>query len=147
MSFKIEGMPSELDLFSLPVVQTGILDANYYQFKPTSAINDSSQITFQIYGSGDQYIDLSRTLLAIKLQIVKPDGSAFVEADATPGPINNFLDSVFGDIKVEFNGKMVSDSKYMYHIRSYIEDLYNYNNTAKKSHMTASLWKHDVTSF
>ncbi|KAF4520552.1 hypothetical protein B566_EDAN008751 [Ephemera danica] len=142
-SYAIEGLPTELDIFSPPVIQTGILDGNWYHYKPTSSILDSRQITFVVPGNGDQYVDLSRTILVFKFQIVKANGQAY-DAQSVVGGVNNFFDSVISDVKVEFNNKIVSNSMHMYHYRSYIEDLYNYNITAKSSHLTASLWEQDV---
>ena len=116
MSAAIEGMPGELDIFEKPVVQTGIIGGNWYQFKPITPVVDGNQITFQVSGQGDQYVDLARTLLNIKIQITKPDGS-FFGADDMIGPVNNIFDSVFNNVNVEFNQKTVSDSRHMYHYR------------------------------
>jgi hypothetical protein len=142
-SYAIEGLPTELDIFTPPVVQTGILDGNWYHYKPTTSIIDSRQITFMVPGNGDQYVDLSRSIMVLKLQIVKANGDVY-DNQALVGGVNNFFDSVISDIKVEFNNKIVSNSMHMYHYRSYIEDLYNYNMAAKSSHLTASLWEQDV---
>lgn len=143
MSFKVQGYSSELDIFSLPVVQTGIVDGNWCQYKPTTSVTDSRQIIFRLNGNGDQYLDFSRTYMVLKLQICNADGSLHDDTMLVGG-VNNFFDSVIGDAKVEFNGKLVSDSMHNYHYRSYFEDLYNYNNEAKSTHLTASLWSQDI---
>lgn len=142
----IEGMPGELDIFERPVIQTGILGGNYIQYKPTALVTDCKQLEFFIPGNGDQYIDLSRTLINVKVKIVKKDGTAFAETEVVY-PINNVMDSLWSDVKVEFNQKLVSDSRNMYHYRAYIEDLFNYNGTAKYSHQTASGWDRDYGDF
>jgi hypothetical protein len=143
MAFAVEGMPGELDIFETPVVQSAIIGGNWYQYKPTSSIADAAQLEFRVPGTGDQYVDLARTLFNVKIQLVKDDGSAFDAADVV-GPVNNLFDTMWSDIKVDFNQKQVSDSRNMYHYRAYFEDLFNFNNTAKDSHQTASLWVQDT---
>lgn len=143
MAAVIEGMSGELDIFERPVMQTGILGGNWMQYKPTSFDADAAQLEFRVPGQGDYYVDLGRTLLDIKLQILKNDGTKYTTLDAI-GPTNNFFDSLWSNVKVEFNQKVVSDARNMYHYRSYIEDLFNFNNTAKESHLTASLWETDL---
>jgi hypothetical protein len=142
MAGAVEGMSGELDVFERPVLQTGIIGGNWYQFKPTTVDADATQLEFRIPGQGDHYMDLSRTLINIKLKITKPDGTAFAAADIV-GPTNNLLDTLWSNVKVEFNQKTVSDARNMYHYRAYIEDLFNFNSTAKESHQTASLWDTD----
>jgi hypothetical protein len=143
MAGAVEGMPGELDIFERPVLQTGIVGGNWYQFKPTSVDSDATQLEFRIPGQGDHYMDLARTLINIKLKILKSDDTAYAATDII-GPSNNLLNTLWANVKVEFNQKTVSDSRNMYHYRAYIEDLFNFNNTAKESHQTASLWYTDT---
>lgn len=138
----IEGMPGQLDLFEKPLLQAGILGANYYQYKPTTSIADSTQLEFRIPGTGDFYIDLSKTLFSIQVKIVKEDNTSFEDTEAIT-PINGLFDSLFSDIKTEFNQKPVSDSKNLYHYKCYFENLVNFNETAKKTHLSAKLWVQD----
>lgn len=142
MAAVIEGMPGELDIFERPIMQTGILGGNWMQYKPTSFDADAAQLEFRVPGQGDYYIDLGRTLLDVKVKIVKANGENFDDADGI-GPVNNLFDTLWSNVKVEFNQKVVSDARNMYHYRAYIEDLFNFNNTAKDSHLTASLWDTD----
>jgi hypothetical protein len=142
----IEGMPGELDIFERPVLQTGIIGGNWYQFKPTAVVTDAAQLEFRVPGQDDQYVDLtylvSRTLFNVKVKIVRQGGASYAAEEAI-GPSNNLLDTLFSDVKVEFNQKQVSDSRNMYHYRAYLEDLFNFNNTSKDTHQTASLWFQD----
>ena len=143
MAAAIEGMSGELDIFEKPVIQTGIVGGNWYQFKPITPVADGNQITFSVSGQGDQYVDLARTLLNLKIQILKADGTVFPATDNV-GPVNNIFDTVFSNVQVDFNQKRVSDSRNLYHYRAYLEDLFNFNETAKGTHMSASLWYQDL---
>ncbi|KAF4520792.1 hypothetical protein B566_EDAN002368 [Ephemera danica] len=138
----IEGMPGELDIFERPVLQTGIIGGNWYQYKPTAVVTDAAQLEFRIPGQGDHYVDLSRSLFNVKIKLVKADNAPYTATDVI-APVNNLLDTMFSDVKVEFNQKQVSDSRNMYHYRAYLEDLFNFNNTSKETHQTASLWFQD----
>ena len=138
----IEGMPGELDIFERPVLQTGIIGGNWYQYKPTAVVTDAAQLEFRIPGQGDHYVDLSRSLFNVKVKLLKADNTAYATTDII-APVNNLLDSLFSDVKVEFNQKQISDSRNMYHYRAYLEDLFNFNNTSKETHQTASLWFQD----
>lgn len=146
MAAVIEGMSGELDIFERPLMQTNVVGGNYYQYKATSADVDATQLEFRIPGHGDHYVDLSRTLFEVKIQILKEDDSKYAATDKV-GPINNLFDSLWSNIKVEFNQKTVSDSRNMYHYKAYIEDLFNFNSTAKTSHLTASLWSTDTAGY
>ncbi|KAF4529787.1 hypothetical protein B566_EDAN018055 [Ephemera danica] len=127
MSGAIEGMSGELDIFERPILQTGVVGGNWYQFKPTSVDADAAQLEFRVPGQGDFYLDLSRTLINVKLKITKADDTPYLAADGI-APTNNLLDTLWSNVKIEMNQKTVSDSR---------------NITAKESHQTASLWYTD----
>ena len=54
MAAAIEGMTGELDIFEKPVIQTGIIGGNWYQFKPITPVADGNQI----FSSGKIYLHL-----------------------------------------------------------------------------------------
>lgn len=76
-----ECVKSELDLFALPSTQTSIEAGQWVHYKPLSSLSDESPLEFVIHGSGDEYIDLSHTLLYLNLKICKDDGTAFTATD------------------------------------------------------------------
>lgn len=65
----IEALPSELDIFEHPVIQTGIIDGDWVQFRPLTPLSDNTPISFFIPGQGEKYVDVSRTLLNIQVKI------------------------------------------------------------------------------
>lgn len=119
----VPGIPSELNIFEKPISQNSILSGAWHLFKPLSSLADKTPIVFNIPGaSSDQYIDLTKTILRLKLQILKPDGSEFTEADASKlGACNNLLDTCINNCKVEFNQNTVYTSNFAYHYSSYIQ--------------------------
>lgn len=137
-----ECVKSELDLFSLPPTQTSIENGDWVQYKPLASLTDDSPIEFVIPGHGDEYIDLSHTMLNVHAKIVKSDGTK-LEDNVKVGPVNNWLHSLFSQVDVYLNQRLVSTPGNTYAYRSYIETLLNYGPAAKESHLTSALWYND----
>ncbi|XP_012278358.2 uncharacterized protein F54H12.2-like [Orussus abietinus] len=138
-----ECLKSELSLFSLPPTQTTIDNSQWVHYKPISSLSDDSPIEFDVPGHGDGYRDFAHTMLSarIALQPVNSDIEVKTLKDVeNVGPINNLLHSMFNQMDVFFNQKLVSPSNNAYVYRAYIETLLNYGSDAKKSHLTSSLW-------
>ncbi|CAF4934058.1 unnamed protein product [Pieris macdunnoughi] len=138
-----ECVKSELDLFALPSTQTSIEYGHWIHYKPISSFSDDGPIEFQVPGTGDDYIDLSHTLLHLKAQIKNQDGSA-VNAANVVAPVNNWLHSLFNQLDVYLNQKLVSPPNNTYAYRAFIETLLNYSSSAKQSHLTCGLWYEDT---
>ncbi|XP_070546141.1 uncharacterized protein F54H12.2-like [Ptychodera flava] len=134
---------SELDLFSVPPTQTSILESRTVQFNPISTLAEGSPIEFVVAGSPSEYIDLPMTRLFIKAKITAADGSN-LPAAAQVAPVNLLLHSLFSQLEVSLNGKVVSSSNNTYAYRSYIETLLNYSNEAKSTHLTSALFYKDT---
>ena len=145
-----ECLKSELDLFSLPPTQTSIESSQWIYYKPVTSLADDAPIEFVIPGHGEDYLDLTHTMLSIRLR-VETTPLAGGEKDTTPsdfilkvGPVNHLLHSMFNQIDVYFNQKLVSPPNNAYAYRAYIEALLNYASPAKSSHLTACLWDMDT---
>ncbi|XP_044594827.1 uncharacterized protein F54H12.2-like [Cotesia glomerata] len=133
---------SELDLFTLPPTQTSIEQSQWTYYNPMASLSDDTPIEFVIPGHGEEYIDLSHTMIKIKAKIVQSDGTA-AENDVV-GPINNFLHSMFNQVDVFFNQKMISPPNNAYAYRAYIESCLNYGVDAKTTHLKMALWSMDT---
>ena len=133
---------SELDIFATPPTQTSIESGATLCFRPISALSDTAPIEFLVTSSGDEYIDLAHTTLHIKAK-VKPTTTLQANTAADFAPVNNWLHSIFSQVDVYLNQKCISPPSNNYAYRSYIENLLNYGDLAKKSHLTASLWYAD----
>ena len=136
-------MKSELDLFTVPLTQTSIESSAYLYYKPISSLSDESDspLEFLIPTSTDHYIDLAHTMLHVSVQILPNATEAENNAVA---PVNNFLHSLFDQIDIFFNQKLVSPPNNAYPYRAYIETLLNYSQSALTSHLTGSLWYADT---
>lgn len=128
---------SELDLFSGPLFQSQIIKSEQIVHHPINSLTSCSTIEFESTGSTNTYRDLSNTFLHLKVQILKSDGSTIVEHTPSggakqneiknqPGFINNVLHSLFKNVTVYMNGKIVSNLDY-YNLKAYIDTITNYS--------------------
>lgn len=87
-------------------------------------------------------------MLSVRAQILPESRSvppAVADAvDNTPATVNNFLHSIFNQVHVYFNRKLVSPPKNAHAYKAFIEILLNYSSDVKKSHLSTSLWYDDT---
>ena len=133
---------SELDLFTVPPTQTSVETGHWEEVHPLTHIVESGPIEFVISGTGDEYIDLSSTLLLVRAKITTSTGNNIVLA-AEVGPTNLWLHSLFSQVDVHLNGKMVSSPSPTYPYRAMMETLLNYGEDAKSTHIAAALFAKD----
>src|SRR5436190_19131727 len=144
-----ECLKSELELFSLPPTQTSIESSQWIHYKPVTSLSDDSPIEFTIPGHGKEYLDLANTMLSLRVRVKTPERpgtsqtSPSVATDIA-GPVNHFLHSLFNQVDVYFNQKLVSHPNNAYAYRAYIETLLNYFSHAKTSHLTSCIWEADT---
>lgn len=134
---------SELDIFATPPTQTSIESGSTLCFRPISTLSDTAPIEFLVSASGDEYIDLAHTTLHI-IAKVKPNEKTPEGSQPEIAVVNNWLHSLFSQVDVYLNQKCISPPSNNYAYRAYIENLLNYGDLAKKSHLTASLWYADT---
>ena len=130
---------SELDLFSLPPTQTAVDGSQWVEHSPVSTITSSSPIEFIVSGSGEDYMDLNKTLLEVKA-CIKTTNNSPMDAAVAVAPINNTLHSLFSQIDVSLNDVNVSSATTTYPYRAYIETHLNYGTDAKKSRLQAAMY-------
>ena len=137
---------SELDLETIPPIQVGIIDDYIVSTGPKSALSGSGPLEFELTASGDDYLDLSQCYLSLKCKVTNGDGSNIrtkvTSTDGTTtsagdqasiGPVNLVLHSLFRQVDVTFNDTLVSTSGDTYPYRAYITTLLSYGNDVKKT--------------
>lgn len=140
-SHRTFAVKSELDIFATKPTQNSIESGQYIELRPLSILDRNSPIEFFLAES-DNYIDLSRTQLYLRVKITKEDGTALEAADAV-SPINNFHGSLFEHVSVELNNKVITPPSNLYAYRCIIEKLLNYGTDASKSHLSSGLFTAD----
>lgn len=146
MAFILKDSPecvkSELELFHLPPTQTAIDSSQWVEFFPLSNVTDGGPVEFHISGSAEEFIDLSQTQLYVKAKIVKSDGTP-LETTSKIGPVNLFLHSLFSQVDITVNDRLISDSNNTYPYRAYLETLINHGFDSKTSQLTAEMFYKD----
>ena len=138
---------SEIDLFRVPPTQQSLERGRWIDYAPLSSVeNPDSAITYLIAGT-DEYIDLSKTILTVRGEITKGDGTKLTGGGQTDVvPVNNFLHSLFKQVDVYLNGKQVTPAMGTYPYRAYIETFLNYDASAKESQFTSALYYKDTAT-
>lgn len=134
---------SETSIFTVPPTQSDILGSQYLEFKPQNTLSSTGPLEFTIPGQSDSYLDLSQTQLHVKAKITQADGTDLPQ-DAPCAPVNLFLHSMFNQVDVFLNDKMVSVPSNTYAYRAYLESLLSYGPAAKSSHLTSALYYQDT---
>ena len=135
---------SELDLFSIPPTQTSVEAGNWIESHPIATLSDRGPIEFDIPGDGTQYFDLGNVYLYVKASIQNRNGTNLAN-DAFPGPVNNWLHSLFEEVEVKLGNTVVTTPTRTYPYRAYLESLLSLSNDAKETQMTTCLWYKDTS--
>ncbi|XP_020899945.2 uncharacterized protein F54H12.2, partial [Exaiptasia diaphana] len=133
---------SEVDLFTVPATQVVLEKGSWIDFQPISNLSPSAPIEFQISGT-DNYLDLAKTLLTLRLKVTKADGANLTSKEKV-APVNLFLQSLFKQVDVFLNGTLVTQSTGTYSYKSMLETLLNYGPAVKQSALTGSLYYKDT---
>lgn len=143
-----EALRTELDLWAIPPTQTVLEGGQWIPYKPITSIDQSGTIEFCVPGTGHEYIDPAHTLLSVKGRIVDSQNLEFVADDNNEAtPVNYLLHSLWSQVDVSLNQKVISQSSMTYPYRSYIESLLAYDTPAKNSHMSMRMWYKDTAGF
>lgn len=113
--------PMELSLFSPPTNQVAVEKVYFTEARPISSIGVSdTPIEIVVSGSGAEYIDLKRSKLYVKARILKADGTALADTEKT-GIVNLPLQSMFSQMDVYLNNKLVSFNTNNYPWKAYLK--------------------------
>ena len=147
MAFLLQDSPecakSELELFSLPPTQTVIERGQWVEFHPLANVSDAGPLELNVSGSGEEYLDLSQTQLYVKAKILNNDGTILKDKSKV-GPVNLFLHSMFSQVDISLNERLVSSSNNTYPYRAMIEKLLNHGFDVKTSQLSSELFFKDT---
>jgi hypothetical protein len=118
------GLNAELDYFTNSRIASSAKRLPVEIIAPLTALQPGAPIEFLVPASGNLVRRLDESSLHVKVRIVKADGTDLA-ADSNVGPINCTLHSLFRNIDVELNGKLITDPNELYPYRAYIETLFD----------------------
>ena len=127
----------------MPPTQTNVEHGTTVEYHPVAALIDSAPIEFNVPGSGEDYMHLANSFLHVTAKIMNGDGTDLAPGTAV-GPANLFLHSLFSQIDIYLNDKLITSSVNTYAYRAYLETLLSYGKGAKNTQLTASLWYKDI---
>ncbi|XP_056022006.1 uncharacterized protein F54H12.2-like [Ostrea edulis] len=136
-----------LELFKVPPTNVTIEDSKWMEYYPISSTlnSDTAPIEFEIKGQGDEYLDLSQSYLQMICKFTKGDGTSLTGGNSTSTPVNNILHSLFSEIDVSLNGKVITPGTDTYLYKAYLEKLLSYSHRTLKTQMKAcTLWEKDT---
>jgi hypothetical protein len=143
------GTLSNLDVFKLKTTQVAVDYIQVDEQRPLNNITSEGPVEFIVPGEADSYIDLAQTQFYVSLKIVKRDGTnldAHVDEEH-PGsrvaPVNLLLHSLWSQVDVQLNDRLITPSSNTYAYKSYLETLLTYGPDAKKTHLEQSLFFKD----
>lgn len=143
-----ECFKGETDLFSPPIYQTSVVEGAWHKIEPAAGF-ETGNLVFEIPKSED-YIDLNDTEIYIKGSL-KDNGKditvkSLSETDVSV--VNNFLGSLFSQVKMSLNNVEVENSNGSYAYRSYLENLLSFGTSAKETHQILNMfYKDDAKRF
>jgi len=137
-----EWAKSKLDLFCQPPMQTSCQNGYWCEFLPISTINEGYSIDFHVSASSEEYFDLMHTHIHVQAQTTKADGTN-LDDGAAVGPTNYWLHSVFSQLGIYLNDKLVTDSSHTYACKAFLETLLSFGSEAKDSFLKGALWYKD----
>jgi hypothetical protein len=90
----------------------------YYPISSTLNL-DMAPIEFEIKRQGNEYLDFSQSYLQVVCKFTKADGGNLTRGHSTSTHVNNILHSLFSEIDVSLNGKVVTPGTDTYLYKAY----------------------------
>ena len=152
------GYGEELALFERPVIDGGVQKVRWIEYKPVNQITSGGAIEFLVSGNGNHYIDLRRTRLNIKVKVLQGDGtdlpsdevpilstgeSGEVDVKAKVSPVNLFMHSLFAQVDVYLQQKLVTSSNTNYFLKAYLDTLLSCKQAGGHENLQAQLFYKD----
>ena len=107
-------------------------------------MNGSAPTEFIITGqNGMEFLDLKRSKLYVKCKILRSDGKPLDETDEV-APVNLLFHSMFSQVDVMMQGKLIGSTSNHYPFKSMIQTLLTYGSDAKTSQLTSQMWLKDT---
>ena len=113
---------SPLEWFCIPPTQTAVEKTHNVDYQPLTAIRPNAPIEFYIPASTEEYLDLKNSRLHVTCRIIKKDGS-LCEADSVVAPINDLFNSLWSNMELFLNDRLISHSNNIHGYTSIISHL------------------------
>ena len=141
----MEAHSDKLALFTLPVTDTGVEQVEYVEYRPVSQIGEGSCVEFNVSKNSIRYIDLKKTRLQTKFQILKEDNTKIGNIKTDPvSTINIPFHSLWRQVDVSLQQKDIgADVGNNYAYKAYLDTLLGRGVESKESQLTSILYYED----
>ena len=112
-----ESTTFELDLFSVPPIQTNLEDSSFTKYHPVSAMTSTGPIEFTVNVENSNYIDLANSFLYEHASVTASEGANLAK-NVEIAPKCNFLHTLWSQVDVYLNGSLVTQSNNYYLYRA-----------------------------
>lgn len=133
----------ELSLFVSPPADTSLQSREWITYRPVNQVTIASSLEFNIPGQTSTYLDLKRSVLNLKLQIVKENGSV-VDPSEVVGPINLPLHTIFSQVDVSLQQTPLSHTGINYPYKAYIDTVLQSNEAMQANLLGSQLFYKDT---
>ncbi|XP_061190438.1 uncharacterized protein F54H12.2-like [Saccostrea echinata] len=142
----MEQLDSSLTLFQKDPQDTGVLSRDYVEYRPVNQLTDDSPLGFNIPATSINYIDLKKTRLHVRLQLLKPDGNP-VDQDDPVGLVNSPLNSIFSQVDLQLQQQPVSQLGTNYPYKAYLDSLLGTDRLTQESKLSSEGFIPDSAGF
>jgi hypothetical protein len=113
---------SPLEWFCLPPTQTAVQKTYDVEYQPLATATLANPIEFYIPASTEEYLDLKNSRLHVTCKIVRNTGQNIVAADIV-APVNDLFNSLWSNIELFLNDRLISHSNNTHGYTSVISHL------------------------
>jgi len=136
---------AELELFDTLPINVSMERGDFVTYRPLASLTDASPLEFNVPGSPEDYIDLGRTRLLVKLNVTKADGTA-IGATEKVSTVNLTLHSLFSQVDCKLNNKLITPSVLSYPYKAYLETILAHTGESKNSWLSSEMYYEDKAS-
>ena len=129
---------SPLEWFCIPPTQTAVEKTHNVDYQPLTSIRPGAPIEFYIPASTEEYLDLKNSRLHVTCRIIKKNGSPCPQ-DAIVAPINDFFNSLWSNVELFLNDRLISHSNNIHGYTSIISHLIHDSEEALSSQRATQL--------
>ncbi|MET0103903.1 MAG: hypothetical protein ABW072_02035 [Sedimenticola sp.] len=133
----------QLNLFDPLDTDTSLHSTEWIEYRPINQISDTSALEFNIPAQSSAYVDLKRSVLNIKMRLVKADGT-LVDSTQVLAPVNVPLHALFSQIDVAFQQTPFSHWGINYPYKAYMDTLLKTNKALQDHILTSQLFYKDT---
>ena len=130
---------AEMDLFTAPPINADMERGVFVNHFPIATLAPGAPIEFSVPASPEDYLDLGRTTLQLTMAVRKADGTA-LRNDQLLVPVQLLLHSMFQQVDVKLNDRLVTPSLNTYPYKAYLETLLSHGADTKNSYLSNEGW-------